>query len=206
MELFGDMTECFVGTLEENRGCIGYESMANYVLAKNLTDRKGRKLIVIAPASTFFIICAFVMPWRALIRLNFDSYIMWWNDMAIITRWRAIDFEGARKERFQWERRENIISTDPEHSEDGPKKLRIGNYKAIFHFLFIGLISGALATLIEIVTFKYVQRKSLKTKLKRYSANWGQTVSALAWHLVAAINRIAGSLKLTSSYRVKVPV
>jgi hypothetical protein len=101
MKVYNDMTDCFVSILDGNSGCIGYESMAQYVLAKNLTDRRGRKLVVVTTASTFFVGISFVIAKRAIFRTNFDSYIMKWDDMAIIRRWMAMDNESVRKKRFE---------------------------------------------------------------------------------------------------------
>jgi hypothetical protein len=88
---------------------------------------------------------------------------MMWDDMSIISKWRAMDFYSVRKERFEWERRENITGTEAEHS-DGPKKLQIGNFKAVFFFLVLGIGVGSCAFGVEIFESKYRQYKKLSNE------------------------------------------
>jgi hypothetical protein len=160
-ELFTDMTDCFMSTLGGDRGCIGYDSMANYVLAKNLTDRRGRKLVFVTRASTFFVAIGFVITKRSIFRLNFDNYIMTWDDMALITKWRTMDFNAVRKTRIRWED-ENGIEGVSAHVSDGPPILALGNLKAVFFLLMAGLIMGITAFIAE---YSQHKAKQLKTKI-----------------------------------------
>ena len=155
MELVKDSHECYHKSATSNYGCISWQSFADYLSARNFTDKSGRSKLVVAPSFTFFIPCGWVLEKRAIFRTNFDRVLHMGHDSGLVLKWEQMDWDFVRKRRWSWERSAVNESVNALQEDDGgPTPLHIQNLIGGFYLLIICIAMCSVSFAAELFVFK----------------------------------------------------
>lgn len=156
MSLETDPIRCFTKTLEADFSCIHYHGAAEFVRARNLSDRHGRSNFVIAPASTLSLSISVVTKRDSVLMNQINNVIQPVRDMGLVGEWKKLDFTELLRKRVRWEMdtgiyRENVLEGD-QHEHVQP--LGMKQLLASFGMLLFGEIAAAVFVLNEIVPLR----------------------------------------------------
>lgn len=82
--------------------CISWESIADFVTHRNLSDAHGQSPILKSPSSTLNTNAGLVTAKRAVFKGEIDNVLRWATDTGIITKLRRLDFQDIRTQRHAW--------------------------------------------------------------------------------------------------------
>jgi len=151
MKLEENDAKCFqksVGTIKH--ACISWSGLATFVRYKNLTDSSGYAPLVMAKDTSTFVSASFVFRKEEVFKEKFDVVISKATEMGLKAKWKDLDNEFVRMERYKWEKRENITRVVYEDGGGGSKPLIMENLIGTFFVLFGGFILGFLSCIGEI--------------------------------------------------------
>lgn len=149
-ELFPDDAKCFIKTTQQPFSCIAYEGVADYVNAKNTSDKYGRNPLVVSKETTFFLTVGLIMEERSIFHLNFDKTIQDAVNMGLTLRWIVMDEAYVRRLRWEYEATINKTKFVIQDAE-GPIALRVKHFVGAFFILFSGELIGCILFVHEMI-------------------------------------------------------
>ncbi|CAL8099085.1 unnamed protein product [Orchesella dallaii] len=158
MDLEESDVRCFKRTIASDFACISWDSIADYVYHKNLTDKFGQAPVVKAPTSTYFITAGMVMEKRSILKMGFDRFLISVADSGIMSKWRFMDYEYIAQQRKYWEKDTNQPETDYTVPENAA--LTLGHLSGGYYLLVIGLV-------LSVTSFGMEQASKLMLKCKK---------------------------------------
>ncbi|CAL8110958.1 unnamed protein product [Orchesella dallaii] len=150
MTLETDPIRCFTKALDKKFTCIHYHGAAEFVRARNLSDRHGKSNIVVAPASTLLLPISFIMQKDHLLMEKFNSVVKSVRDMGLVSEWKRMDFNLLLQKRVRWEMANGIFKKTTDLMSFGHvRALRLNQLLGLFGILSVGSIVGLLCFIIE---------------------------------------------------------
>lgn len=152
MQLEESDAKCYqksIGTIRH--ACISWANVANYVSNKNLSDANGYVPLAIAPESSTFISISWIFSKEQVWKQSLDLVITWAVAMGLKEKWVRLDNEHVRRERVDWERRDNVSKVEYEDSGGMvvTKALKMENLWGTFYTLWAGGIVACVVALGE---------------------------------------------------------
>lgn len=151
MELEESDVKCFKRTITTKFACISWDSMADYVYHKNLTDKSGHVPVVKSPASACFLTAGMVMEKRSILKASFDHLLIWAMDTGTMSKWRQMDNDFVARQRKHWEKETNQPDVSYLSAKTGALTLShvSGGYVFFLVGIFLSVISFSFETIIN---------------------------------------------------------
>ncbi|XP_021953519.1 probable glutamate receptor [Folsomia candida] len=148
MSLEEDDVACFLKSVKSRYACISWDSIAEFVKHRNLTDKYGRSPVLRSPSCTFGIVAGLVMEKRAIFKTEIDQVFRWMVAGGILNKMNDLDVQFIRRERTAWLKEVGMErdSVSSMVGEKGSKTLNLSHFSGSF-YLFI------ICILVCIVTF-----------------------------------------------------
>ncbi|CAL8110776.1 unnamed protein product [Orchesella dallaii] len=154
MELEENDAKCFQRVIGKPFACISWDSVADFVTHKNLSDKYGKAPLVKAPDTTTFIAVGLIYPKRSVFRLKFDKVIATSHALGLVNKWKELDYEFIRYERRQWEKAEN--KTQVVYEDTTSAVLTMKQLSGTFFLLLVGTLVAVIAMVCETILGKVV--------------------------------------------------
>ncbi|CAL8097683.1 unnamed protein product [Orchesella dallaii] len=149
MELEENDARCFQRVIGRPASCISWNTVVDFVLHKNLSDKYGRTPLVKAPDTASFIAVGYVIKKRALFRLKFDKVLMTAVDMGLTEKWWKIDYEFVRRKRRDFEKSVNKTQVFYDDNLVVDDNLSMKQLSGTFYVLSFGLFTAFTSFLVE---------------------------------------------------------
>lgn len=165
MVLETDPIRCFTKSLETDFSCIHYYGAAEFVKARNLSDRYGQSNILVAPASTLFLPISAIMKKESVLMEKVNQVVGPVRDMGLMERWKKMDFRELLRKRVKWEMDTGIFKESDQDTEH-VKPIRIKQLLGPFGLLLAGEVISAMLFIYE--AWKSGKRKKYWKKLQTF--------------------------------------
>lgn len=156
MSLETDPIQCFTKSMEKDFSCIHYHGAAEFVRARNLSDRHGQANIVVAPAATLLLSISIIMSKDSVLMEQVNQVIRPVRDMGLVGQWKKMDFNKLLRKRVQWEMETGIFKES--EIEDHVRALGMDPLLGPFGMLLVGEGMAVVAFVLIEMRAKMVRR------------------------------------------------
>ncbi|CAL8072906.1 unnamed protein product [Orchesella dallaii] len=142
MEIYPNADECLVKATQIDLSCIMWAGIADYISARNLSDRFGNHPLQPSSETTSFIADGLVWEKRAVFRKHLDKTIWSAIEMGLVPLWFQLDQRFIKRERWkrESEAKNGTVTSGVVHFKSkGPEALRITHLQGAFLILLIGI-------------------------------------------------------------------
>lgn len=119
--------------------CISWDSIAEFVKHRDLSDAHGQSPVVKSPSSTLNINAGLVMEKRAVFKEEIDNVLRWATDTGVILKIRRLDFQDIRIQRHAWFQGEDKKSNKSTRGHVGTGALNLSQLSGCL-YIFLGCI------------------------------------------------------------------
>lgn len=153
MELYPQADKCLLKATKEDLCCIMWQGVADYIIARNLSDRNGNIPLLPSTETTSFIADGLVWEKRAVFRKHLDKSIWSSIEGGLVPQWFQEDQRLLKHEKWKIDMMNEKVGGNQQIIEDnnnnGPKKLQLTHFKGVFSVLFGGAMIALLKFLEE---------------------------------------------------------
>ncbi|OXA40192.1 Glutamate receptor 3 [Folsomia candida] len=139
MSLEENDVNCFLAAVKARFACISWDSIAEFVKHRDLSDAHGQSPVVKSPSSTLNINAGLVMEKRAVFKEEIDNVLRWATDTGVILKIRRLDFQDIRIQRHAWFQGEDKKSNKSTRGHVGTGALNLSQLSGCL-YIFLGCI------------------------------------------------------------------
>jgi len=153
LELETDDLTCIQKTMSEKLkySCILYSLTVEYRLHRNISDKVGQIPLVMSPDYIMHIYHGFVTTKRAIFLSKLSNLVHDTEATGLVKKYWRLDREFIRKERIDWQKRENL--SFPQYFVTGSNVLTLAHVKGPCLILGVGWGAAIFAFGIQILSF-----------------------------------------------------
>ncbi|CAL8072904.1 unnamed protein product [Orchesella dallaii] len=173
MGIYPDAVECVLKAVSQDFCCMIWDGYAEYIDAKNVSDKFGRSPLQMSETKTSFIEDGLVFEKRSIFRKHFDTTVRNAVNMGLTKKWLKMDLESVKQTRHTWEK--SVDKPARIYNVDhGPVKLKVAHFVGSFIIWVSGLVVSFVSFVFELCK-KYYDHSEMPFKQCSNYGKWHKT-------------------------------